>query len=411
MAIKEQNGKPPISAAPSGIVAPSASPVQGRAALPPQSQLKVPVTGKLKAEEPENRAFSIEKETQQAIDLKRSIQFSLINNINDVTLMPVMPVEEWIKKHPSELGTDFKKSDPIDVAYAEFRNKNSTDRTVTAVFESENHASYIVSPRLPSQAGRDRTIPSAVIDDGFKVPAFKLSKEQARTELARDIRTVSEMYAADAGMSAKDFAKVMGGIATIESRFGVLRSIPSGATKYASSAGGAFHYLNGTIAGEVRQSMSDPRIASRVAALGVSVNNGVSTSEAWTLKDDNILAGSILAKRIVETIRKNPELKDDVAALTTRVYQAHNLGDAGARTLAQGGVSALDDKSKANNPLFFKNAQSDADVNSRYTKFVTGAIASANPLIETAFTTLPETTVVASARQNKPSGLPSREPA
>ena len=34
------------------------------------------------------------------------------------------------------------------------------------------------------------------------------------------------MYAADAGMSPRDLAAVLGGIATIESRFGVAREVP-----------------------------------------------------------------------------------------------------------------------------------------------------------------------------------------
>jgi hypothetical protein len=312
----------------------------------------------------------------------------------------------WAKDNDSVLGQEFDPKDPIDVAHAQFRRKNATDRDLTARFENDNYTSLIINPRVSSQAGRDRNNPNSVIDDGFKIPAFKLNKEQARTDLARDIKTVSEMYARDAGMDAKDFAKVMGGIATIESRFGVLRSVSG--TKYASSAGGAYHYLNGTIAGEVRQSMSDPRISSRVATLGVSVSDGVSKSEAWALKEDNILAGSILAKRIVETVRRNPELKNDIEALTTRVYQAHNLGDAGARALARGGrqaLESLDHKADDNNPMFFKNTSSDAEVNARYRKFVAGAIASANPLIDVAFSSSPQPTVIAALKKNEPAGL------
>jgi hypothetical protein len=402
MAIKDKNTQSPISSVASGIVAQKpAGPAQRNAA-----PLKAPTAeAKSKTEQIASVANQIPNDSQEHtkyLERMRLLEI-LYDNADEVSKEPLIA---WVKNNDTVLGQEFDTKDPIDVAHAQFRRQNTTDREVTAEFENDNFTPLIINPRIPSQAGRDRNIPNAVIDDGFKIPTFKLSKEQARTDLAKNIRTVSEMYAQDAGMDAKDLAKVMGGIATIESRFGVLRSVSG--TKYVSSAGGAFHYLNGTIAGEVRQSMSDPRISGRVAALSVSVNDGVSKSEAWVLKEDDVLAGSVLARRIVETVRRNPELRNDIEALTTRVYQAHNLGDAGARALARGGrqaLESLDHRADDNNPMFFKNTSSDAEINARYRKFVAGAIASANPLIDVAFSSSPQPTMVAALKRNEPAGL------
>lgn len=392
---------PQISATPSGIVAKvPAGPAQQRSV----ATLKGTTDSRLKPEQDSAFQTMMAKISPADEDFERRRFLEILYANADEVLNE--PLTTWVKNHEELLGREFNINDPIDLSYAQFRRQNDTDREVTAEFENKNYTPLAINPRAPSQAGRDKNVPNAVIDDGFKAPTFKLSKSEAQTALAKDIKTVSEMYAQDAGMDAKDFAKVMGGIATIESRFGVLRSVSG--TKHASSAGGAFHYLNGTIAGEVRQSMSDPRISSRVATLGVSVNDGVSKSEAWALKEDNVLAGSILAKRIVETVRKNPELKNDIEALTTRVYQAHNLGDAGARALARGGrqsLEALDHKADDNNPMFFKGASSDTEINNRYKKFVAGAVASANPLIDAAFSSPPEATAVASLKRNEPAGL------
>lgn len=289
-----------------------------------------------------------------------------------------------------EEGSGFDPSDPIDQAHAAFKAENPKDRETVAQYEVENLAPSYYNPRLPYTMGRGTHSPHSVMDDGFRPPTYKLDKNAARTDLARDIATVSKMYAGDAGMSEKDFAKVMGGIATIESRFGVSRSVTG--TKHPSSAGGAFHYLDGTIAGEVRNAANDPRITSRVAALGVNTKDGIAKSEAWTLKDDNILAGSVLARHIVDTVKKHPELRNDPAALATRVYQTHNMGEAGANALARGGLTALnavDSRIAENNPMFFNGAGSSAEVNQRYTKFVAGAVNSASPLIEAAFSVAP----------------------
>lgn len=288
----------------------------------------------------------------------------------------------------------------IDEAYSDFNQENADDKEITAEYDHELSSKFSIPLGL---AGKHPGSSSrfAVIDDGFKAPKFSLPPSQARADLAKDIVTVSNMYAAEAGMSPKDFAKVLGGVATIESKFGVLRSVSG--TKFESSAGGAFHYLNGTIAGEVREGMSDPRIANRVAALGVSVKDGITKSEAWALKEDNVLAGSVLARNIVDLVRKNPELRGDVTALTTRVYQSHNLGDAGAAALARGGRAALektDYKADDNNPMFFRGTSSDAEVNQRYSKFVAQAVSAATPLVETAFATS-TTTLAATKHQGK----------
>lgn len=347
-----------------------------------------------------------QKLSEEEIALASYTKRQIMNYGRDLTA----DLDIWTQTHEAELGEKFDPTDKIDRSFAEFQRANPSDRRITADYEASEYTPNVYNPRIPSS--RRSNSPNSIIDDGFKAPTFKLDKQQARTELAADIRTVSEMYAKDAGMSAKDLAKVMGGIATIESRFGVARSVSG--TKYASSAGGAFHYLDGTIAGDVRGAMSDPRISNRVAQLGVSLKDGVSKSEAYTMKEDNILAGSVLAKRIVETANENPELRGDVAALAKRVYQAHNLGDAGAARLARGGVDAMNDKEKANNRLFFGGNASDAEVDKRYTKFVAGAIASSDNLIEGAFASTPSAAVTVALNKQQPkvsAPTMTREPA
>lgn len=368
-----------------------------------------------------------QKKNEQDIAFQRFIQMEILNNARDLTYLSL---HDWVKDNTAGLGKSFDLNDKIDLSYAQFQQANPSDKEITARYEANGRDSYIeYRPSAPSSSGgrqgRKSEASTVVTNDGFTPPPYKLDKNQARIELAADIKTVSEMYAAEAGMSPKDFAKVMGGIATIESSFGVLREVKG--TKFKSSAGGAFHYLNGTITGETSQAMSDPRIANRVNELGVTFEtvtikkNGktkqverLSEQEAWILKQDNILAGSILAKQIVEIVRRNPELRNDVDALTTRVYQSHNLGEAGARALARGGraaLEALDYKADDNNPLFFGGGASDATINKRYTNKVAGAIDSAEPLIAAAFGDGSPIRVAAVKQQQNKVSLPGREPA
>ncbi|HAJ90451.1 MAG TPA: hypothetical protein DCM27_05500 [Rhodospirillaceae bacterium] len=395
-----------ISAAPVVITTPVAPAVASRGAV----HLKGTTESRLRREEQIVQPLPADApKSEQDIAFQRFIHLDLINYGQELT---ALSLNDWVKDNAANLGKYFDPKDPIDRSYADFQRNNPSDRRVTSAYETSVFTPFVHNPRNHSSV----LSPNSIIDDGFKAPAFKLSKNEARTALAADIKTVSEMYAADAGMSAKDFAKVMGGIATIESSFGVLRSVSG--TKYASSAGGAFHYLDGTIAGEVKQNMNDPRIANRVAKLDVNIKDGIAKSEAWTMKEDNILAGSILAKRIIATARANPELKNNIEALATRVYQSHNLGDAGARALAQGGVDALnakDSRATANNPMFFRGANSDAEVHGRYNKFVSKAVTSADTLIETAFASSASATATiaiakASASSKADLRIPAPEP-
>lgn len=308
----------------------------------------------------------------------RFVQIDLIGENADDIFGEMLA--DWAEQNAELLGNDFDPKDPIDVAYSNFKRENPRDAELNHKWEREYDASYSnMMTAVPAGIAGNR------VSGTFTPPAYTLDKTKARADLARDIATVSDMYAKEAGISSRDLAKVLGGIATIESRFGVLRRVTG--TAYASSAGGALHYLNGTIAGETRQSMSDPRVAARVNTLGVNVANGVSAEEAWTLKEDNILALSLLSRRVVRTLREHPELKDNPVALATRVYQAHNLGDAGANALARGGrfaLEALDHKAAANNPMFFRGAGSDQEIQSRYGKFVGAAMAAATPHVDAA---------------------------
>lgn len=235
----------------------------------------------------------------------------------------------------------------------------------------------------PGKGGTGRSShPSCIRDDGFKTPRFSMNPAEqvaARTNLTNAINLTSAQYAAEAGVSQKDMARALGAIATIESRFGTQRSVVG--SKYASSAGGSMHYLDGTIAAEVRANMGDRRVAERVAALGINPADGISKSEAWTLKNDDLLATRLVAIGIVNLAKKHPELARDPEALATRYYMQHNLGAGGANALLQGGVSAVGEKAAANNPMFFRGAESSAEVTGRYRKFVVGAMASADNLM------------------------------
>lgn len=247
---------------------------------------------------------------------------------------------------------------------------------------------------------------SCVRDDGFRVPRFKMNPEEqsaARVSLATAIHTASAEYALGAGISQKDMVRTLGAIATIESSFGTQRSVVG--AKYASSAGGAMHYLNGTIAAEVRANMRDPRIAERVASLGVNPADGIGESEAWTLKNDDLLATRLVAIGVAELARKRPELAGNPEALATHYYMRHNLGPGGANALLHGGVAAVGEKAAANNPLFFRGAGSSAEVVARYQKFVSGAMASADTLMAQ----LPRGQSTLAAK--KETGLPSPHPA
>ncbi|HRK97860.1 MAG TPA: hypothetical protein PLE43_05190 [Alphaproteobacteria bacterium] len=217
-------------------------------------------------------------------------------------------------------------------------------------------------------------------------PSFNLSKSELRGQLASDITEVSHMYAADAGMSPRDLAAVLGGIATIESRFGVAREVRG--TKYASSASGAFHYLDGTMRGELKQYGSDPRIAARINKLGINVSDGVDKSEVMALKDDNILAASIKAKDIVAIVKRHPELAKDVDGLVAEVYKQHNMGEAGARAFNRGGIGAvaqIDHRIIGNNPMFFRGTNDSNVVANRYEQFTAKAVSASASHLDTAF--------------------------
>lgn len=409
---KKDIRKPSISAAEPPISTPvDAKSAQNRATLP---ALKGQIASTLKRPEQdaEFQRHMADLQQQSSLttapdeDTTQYRRWTLIQSLLGDNITDINPLTDWVKENPAKLGENFDINNPTDRAYAEFRRANENDDDIVGRFETENMGNYYYNPRIPSRNnGADRNSNYSVADDGFKPPRYKLDPNQARQELARDIRTVSTMYAGEAGMAEKDFAKVLGGIATIESRFGVLRSIPEGATAFKSSAGGAFHFLDGTVAAEVRQSSSDPRVTKRVAELGVNIGDGIGKGEAWTLKDDNILAGSLVAKNIIKAIQKRPDLRNDPEALATFVYQSHNLGDAGARALARGGRDELERVSKAaddNNPMFFRGAKSDTEINNRYTKFVTGAMASASPLIEATFLATEAPVIASAAPARKP---------
>lgn len=251
--------------------------------------------------------------------------------------------------------------------------------------------------------------PSCIRDDGFQTPRFSMNPAEqtaARTHLANAIQVTSAQYGPEAGVSPKDMARALGAIATIESSFGTKRSVVG--TKFASSAGGAMHYLDGTIAGEVRANMKDARIAERVSALGVNPADGISKTEAWTLKNDDLLATRLVAIGMVKLAKKHPELAQNPEALATRYYMQHNMGEGGANALERGGVAAVnnaDSRIVANNPMFFRGADSSAEVTGRYQKYVVGAMKSAGNLMDQLAGTQPS---VLAAK--KDAGLPTPSP-
>jgi hypothetical protein len=223
--------------------------------------------------------------------------------------------------------------------------------------------------------------PSCIRDDGFQTPRFNMNAAEqagARLHLSNAINLTAAQYAAEAGVSQKDMARILGGIATIESSYGTKRSVVG--AKYASSAGGAMHYLDGTIAAEVRANMGDRRVAERVAALGINPADGISKSEAWALKNDDLLSTRLVAIGIVNLAKKNPELARSPDALATRYYMQHNLGAGGANALLSRGVSAVGEVAASNNPMFFRGADSSAEVTGRYQRYVVGAMKSADNL-------------------------------
>jgi hypothetical protein len=251
--------------------------------------------------------------------------------------------------------------------------------------------------------------PSCIRDDGFQTPRFNMNPAEqtvARRNLADAIQVTSAQYGPEAGVSQKDMARALGAIATIESSFGTKRSVVG--TKFASSAGGAMHYLDGTIAGEVRANMKDARIAERVSALGVNPADGISKTEAWTLKNDDLLATRLVAIGMVKLAKKHPELAQNPEALATRYYMQHNMGEGGANALERGGVAAVnnaDSRIVANNPMFFRGADSSAEVTGRYQKYVVGAMKSAGNLMDQLAGTQPS--VLAT---KKDAGLPTPSP-
>ncbi len=252
--------------------------------------------------------------------------------------------------------------------------------------------------------------PSCIRDDGFQTPRFNMNPAEqrtARTHLANAIQLTAAQYGPEAAVSQKDMARALGAIATIESSFGTKRSVVG--TKFASSAGGAMHYLDGTIAGEVRANMGDRRIAERVAALGVNPADGISKTEAWTLKNDDLLATRLVAIGMVKLAKKHPELAQNPEALATRYYMQHNMGEGGANALERGGVAAVnntDSRIVANNPMFFRGADSSAEVTDRYRKYVVGAMKSAGNLMDQLAGAQP--LVLAT---KKDAGLPTPSPA
>lgn len=353
------------------------------------------------------------------IQLLRGTRDELTNQDLDNT-----PIEKWIVTHKDELGENFNPKDSIDMSYAEaLRNTPDRERLLgeyERMVEGDNSSPYAQqriyknvgeiksSPEWKSSSENNTQNHSAQKQDNYKPNPEKLDPVKARTALAADIATVSKMYAAEAGLSEKDLAKVLGGIATIESKFGTLRSTPL------SSAGGAFHYINSTIKGEVIQSIKDPRIAEQVREHGLDITSStkqknISNKDAWELKEDNVLVGSLVAKNVIKALQKHPELRNDVNALTTYVYQSHNLGEGGANALARGGRAELErvsSKADNNNPMFFRGAKSDEEVQKRYHNFVSNAIASASPLIDASFAGEQRTMVATADKNNHPTRAP-----
>ncbi|HNQ92422.1 MAG TPA: hypothetical protein PKI93_05760 [Alphaproteobacteria bacterium] len=246
------------------------------------------------------------------------------------------------------------------------------------------------------------------LDAGFdktRLPSFNLSSDERRSALARDIVVVSERYSSQAGMSARDFAAVIGGIATIESSFGTKREVKG--TKHVSSASGSLHYLDGTMRGEISKLAADSPIRTLIRQMGIDITDGISKQEVRELKDNNILAGSVLARKIVDVVNENPSLRNDVHALTAEVYRRHNMGDAGARAFANGGIEAVnkvDSRIADNNPIFFRGTDNSAVVAERYNKFSANAVNAASPLLDAAFETK---AVIAKVRHDMPAPQPA----
>ncbi len=221
--------------------------------------------------------------------------------------------------------------------------------------------------------------------DPSSLRSASLDRTQKRTELASAIVEVSGHYAPQANMDPRVMARVLGAVGVIESRFGEARQVVS--SRFKSSASGSMHFIDSTGLGEYRQNINDnyimTQLVQRVGPVDPQTKAGI-----MRIKDCDHVAVSWVAKRILEVVQRNPDIKDNPEAIFMELYQRHNMGVGAYAIFKKGGLKALLSASPVtaeNNPVFFRGADSTEGVNDRYMAYGRRAMNASARLIDEAF--------------------------
>jgi len=314
---------------------------------------------------------------------------------------------------PASVVPDQKLSSKHDIEYsggAETRRFEGTADRLTEKLPQQTHAlaadvvtrlrqdiedmSTIASGGTPPQrADRPRLKDlSASSKDNPISSALGMSPEQVRerhVSVSNAIESATAQYAGQINAPKDVLKQALGAIAFRESNFGLKMHVTQSALQ--SSAGGAWHFLDGHTEAVSAKYAGDPEIRKRLAHHGVKNPADMTAVEADRVKRDDNLAARLVLLEMGEVIKRNPSAAKDAVTLATEAFMSHNMGEGGKQALMSGGMNGLraltDRKGNKvgeqiilNNPIYFRGAESASDVVQKYRTDMTQQVANYNNL-------------------------------
>jgi hypothetical protein len=279
------------------------------------------------------------------------------------------PKVEFAPKERTNAGNSFRTNRQATI------ETDLPERTVTMERDSSRRLEDMSggmrgeTPENSGSGSTPRTSREALPISSRGGPVDPREQTAARQTLRGAIDRTSVDYAKAAGMDSASFSQVLDAIAMRESAYGARRFVANSALP--STAGGSFHFLDGTVEGKIEQRSSNPDILKRVTALGINPSKmGVRESERAKNNDD--LSSRIVALDVIDHVRANPALRKNPLELATEVFMTHNMGSGGKNALIKSGVDGLQTLGQkgqeivANNPTYFRGATTYDQVRNNY---------------------------------------------